>query len=195
MRRNWSKWEWAEMLLFAGPVTITCAFAGIAFALSFISMVIFPTRHDREYARRASCQSNLKQISLALRKYTQDNDQKMPVVIFANKSPRWVNNVLPYLSRDNSFQCPSQDNSNNTMSGELNSDYFFNARLSGWKTSKAAKFKNLILLAEGTSEKTPVFPHFDGANYAFADGHVKFLRPETISDSPAKKESPTFRVH
>ena len=197
MWRNWSKREKTEMLLFAGPATIICAVAGIGIILSVISMVLFPSGHgSRENARRASCQSNLKQIALSMHIYAQDNDEKLPVFALGKMDAQtiWTNTVLPYINHEPVFQCPSQDNPDQTISGQINADYFFNIRLSGLKISNAAKFKTVILVAEGSSEKSPVFPHFDGANYAFADGHVKWLKPEKISDSPTNKTGPTFRV-
>ncbi len=52
---------------------------GIAI-MSLLAAILFPVfGRVRENARRASCQSNLKQIGLAIHQYTQDYDERMPL--------------------------------------------------------------------------------------------------------------------
>ena len=47
--------------------------------ISILAAILFPVfSHVRENARRATCQSNLKQIGLAFDQYTQDNDEAYP---------------------------------------------------------------------------------------------------------------------
>ncbi len=47
--------------------------------IAILAAILFPVfQKVRENARRASCQSNLKQISLAVIQYQQDYDEKMP---------------------------------------------------------------------------------------------------------------------
>lgn len=47
--------------------------------VAILAALLFPVfQKVRENARRASCQSNLNQISLAFQQYTQDNDERMP---------------------------------------------------------------------------------------------------------------------
>lgn len=47
--------------------------------VAIIAAILFPVFSKvRENARRAACQSNMKQISLAFAQYTQDNDERMP---------------------------------------------------------------------------------------------------------------------
>src|SRR5687768_14713521 len=49
--------------------------------IAILAAILFPVfARARENARRASCQSNLKQIGLAIVQYTQDFDEKMPAV-------------------------------------------------------------------------------------------------------------------
>src|SRR4051812_17971231 len=48
--------------------------------IAIIAAILFPVfARARENARRASCQSNLKQIGLAIMQYTQDNDERLPI--------------------------------------------------------------------------------------------------------------------
>ncbi len=49
--------------------------------LAILAALLFPTfSRTRENARRASCQSNMKQLGLAFQQYTQDNDEMLPNV-------------------------------------------------------------------------------------------------------------------
>ena len=46
--------------------------------IAILAAILFPVfARARENARRASCQSNLKQIGLGIFQYTQDYDEKM----------------------------------------------------------------------------------------------------------------------
>src|SRR5690242_9514672 len=46
--------------------------------IAILAAILFPAfARARENARRASCQSNLKQIGLGLAQYTQDYDEKL----------------------------------------------------------------------------------------------------------------------
>jgi prepilin-type N-terminal cleavage/methylation domain-containing protein len=47
--------------------------------IAILAAILFPVfARARESARRASCQSNLKQIGLGVMRYTQDYDERMP---------------------------------------------------------------------------------------------------------------------
>lgn len=61
----------------------------------------------RESARRASCQSNEKQLALGLLQYAQDYDERLPCVTISNRenSP-WPRNIQPYVKSVQIFRCP-----------------------------------------------------------------------------------------
>src|SRR3954462_729560 len=47
--------------------------------IAILAAILFPAfARARENARRASCQSNLKQIGLGIMQYTQDYDERTP---------------------------------------------------------------------------------------------------------------------
>ena len=56
-------------------------------------------------ARRASCQSNLKQIGLGFEQYKNDYDQFYPGSVVNNIS--WSTLIDPYLKSEQIFVCPS----------------------------------------------------------------------------------------
>ena len=85
--------------------------------IAILAAILFPAfARARENARRASCQSNLKQIGLGLLQYSQDYDERM---IDAWRGPsngpsdpvnnyKWMDAVFPYIKSEQVFNCPSQ---------------------------------------------------------------------------------------
>ncbi len=80
--------------------------------IAILAAILFPVfARARENARRSSCQSNLKQIGLAVIQYNQDYDEKFPFVIDAGPGGTfqmtWARAVQPYIKSVQVFQCPS----------------------------------------------------------------------------------------
>ena len=157
-------------------------------------------------ARRSRCQSNLKQIGLGFLQYAQDAGEKFPPA-----TPAWGWAIQPYVKDWAIFHCPAV----NASSIEQTTDYFYNARLSRIKMEGIADFPFTIAAGEGLAEQAPNYSlpqlpapwvtdpnspasRHDGiANYLFADGHVKALRPGALAlQRPLKNQSaqsqPTF---
>jgi prepilin-type N-terminal cleavage/methylation domain-containing protein/prepilin-type processing-associated H-X9-DG protein len=73
--------------------------------IAILAAILFPVfARARENARRASCQSNMKQIGLAFMQYTQDFDEQLPVNDYPkpgnNNTPAaasWDVHIAPYL--------------------------------------------------------------------------------------------------
>jgi prepilin-type N-terminal cleavage/methylation domain-containing protein/prepilin-type processing-associated H-X9-DG protein len=173
--------------------------------IAILASILFPVfGRARENARRSSCQSNLKQIALGIKQYTQDYDERFPNIPGSAPadSPGWAYAIQPYMKSEQIFQCPSD--SGPTPPGDTLllraattgfSDFYINANLAdtnGVAVSEAALnyTANTVLNGEGTSgtannyaQQNPAAGqarHLEGANYAFADGHVKWYRPERV---------------
>ena len=78
--------------------------------IAILAALLYPTfAKVRDNARRASCQSNEKQIALALVQYTQDADERMPADHRGVPYPTgtgWGSEVYPYLKSTAVFKCP-----------------------------------------------------------------------------------------
>jgi prepilin-type N-terminal cleavage/methylation domain-containing protein/prepilin-type processing-associated H-X9-DG protein len=80
--------------------------------IAILAAILFPVfARARENARRASCQSNLKQIGLGIMQYSQDYDEKyvLAYVGGAGGFPSWRQTIQPYVKSTQLFACPSND--------------------------------------------------------------------------------------
>lgn len=167
----------------------------------------------RENARRASCQSNLKQVGLGLMQYTMDYDELMPSVSTPDKSLGkdgfgWAGVLQPYLRSTQVYQCPSerhpaQETADATKTGYT--DYWMNTRASRISLAKFDSPAQTLSFGDGdggsseatarynipalpyswrTNSASPARRHLQMANYCFADGHVKALAPSSVTMAP-----------
>jgi prepilin-type N-terminal cleavage/methylation domain-containing protein/prepilin-type processing-associated H-X9-DG protein len=241
--------------------------------IAILAAILFPVfARARENARRASCQSNLKQLALGVFQYTQDYDEKYPLVAVATTNPTatnpfgWADALQPYLKSTQLFQCPSEtgaptsnvDTTNfpNTIAPTYGqyTDYWFNGQLAGQSQAAVEAVALTIMNGDGSggtaanayttstvgtsryqydgcTNNAPSSPatttcaayaatrnyitglgtahgrHLDGGNFAFADGHVKWLKGNgsPIDRSTAVRDSawtsansgqvPTFSIN
>ena len=110
--------------------------------LAILAAILFPVfARARENARRSSCQSNLKQISLGVIQYTQDYDERYPSALsnLLNQGGPfgWADAIQPYTKSDQILQCPSETHrgslSPNPATGATQvgyTDYMYNGALS-----------------------------------------------------------------
>jgi prepilin-type N-terminal cleavage/methylation domain-containing protein/prepilin-type processing-associated H-X9-DG protein len=84
--------------------------------IAILAAILFPAfARARENARRASCQSNLKQIGLGIMQYAQDYDETYPMnsqgsTIQSTGSSSfafWMVNTHPYVKSTQVYACPS----------------------------------------------------------------------------------------
>ena len=83
--------------------------------IAILAAILFPVfARARENARRASCQSNLKQIGLGILQYTQDYDEKFPRSWADSPTRIAIGDSLfkqidPYLKSAQILRCPSDN--------------------------------------------------------------------------------------
>ena len=84
--------------------------------IAILAAILFPVfARARENARRASCQSNLKQIGLGIAQYTQDYDERGPQNAFGTYNGNatlstqyfWHDAIYPYIKSVQVYVCPS----------------------------------------------------------------------------------------
>lgn len=177
--------------------------------LLILAAIIFPVfNRNHNPGRRASCQSNLKQIGLGFLQYTQDYDERFPPAR-ASSSSGWADLLQPYVKSQQLFQCEKAPNgSANTFT----TDYFYNRRLARLTMDKLFSPAVTLMSGDGadnaptwnswtnlpadalTNTDSPSQRHLGFANYGFADGHVKALKPDRISTLSPASSSATFAV-
>jgi prepilin-type N-terminal cleavage/methylation domain-containing protein/prepilin-type processing-associated H-X9-DG protein len=195
--------------------------------IAILAAILFPVfARARENARRASCQSGMKQIALGIFQYTQDYDERFPTSPFDQTSYNaggtygWADKILPYTKSVQLYQCPSDRSPTanpDGTGGSSYSDYWGNENLipkysAGVNVAALTNSSNTVLNYESTGyeggpagcyhgegyggsagvvgqKPTTCFSadyplassrHLEGSNYSFADGHVKWLKPEKL---------------
>lgn len=203
--------------------------------IAILAAILFPVfARARENARRASCQSNLKQIGLAHIQYTQDYDEKFAPYyngLAATVDGGWFTLVEPYMKSTQILQCPSETIAPSNTNSH---DYVYNGRLGSVDLSfgdfvgasvatltftsntivhaDCRQFNNYAQIVTGQVEgaagvSRPYLGadasswclnangsqrHLEGANYAFADGHVKWLRQTAVVDAAPSGSNATW---
>lgn len=209
--------------------------------IAILAAILFPVfARARENARRASCQSNMKQLGLAFKQYVQDYDETYPLAGYYNPPSQngnwfyWMQSIYPYAKSKQIFVCPSDgsgvkfdpssyswtDTSIFTPNVDKGIDYFCNNAMCGFpSTAKPTKESQIDsqadvfllweihpgypisggyqgvnfydaqvnggLQSDGTGGyyRVPGGRHFDGDNYLFVDGHVKWLKQTNVPTS------------
>jgi prepilin-type N-terminal cleavage/methylation domain-containing protein/prepilin-type processing-associated H-X9-DG protein len=86
--------------------------------IAILAAILFPVfSQAREKAKQSTCQSNLKQIGLAIRMYAEDYDDFMPFTMNAKGDTMWPDYVGPYVQKKSVskvFICPTGQPANYT---------------------------------------------------------------------------------
>jgi prepilin-type N-terminal cleavage/methylation domain-containing protein/prepilin-type processing-associated H-X9-DG protein len=98
--------------------------------IAILASILFPVfARARENARRASCQSNLKQIGLGAMQYSQDYDEKIvPAAVYTTTTVAWPALLQPYVKSTQLFDCPSNSKTNQMTGGGVVNDYVANGQ-------------------------------------------------------------------
>jgi prepilin-type N-terminal cleavage/methylation domain-containing protein/prepilin-type processing-associated H-X9-DG protein len=171
--------------------------------IAILAAILFPVfARAREKARQASCQSNLKQISLAMLMYAQDYDERFPGSLIAHmpggpqQYPQdacciermgWVLLCEPYIKNQQVILCPSGPD-DWPVRPILNKAVHYKfkhaccASGTGWKIAQINWPAQTIMFNEyrdwhktkNCGCRNPADPG-TGFNVAFFDGHVKYV--------------------
>lgn len=159
---------------------------------------------------RQSCYGNLHEIALAWQQYATDYNNVAPTLAINGQFYGWSDALTVYGSDPTRFHCPSNrvlPATNPIARGYC--DYWMNSRIAGRNLKTVAFPSRTIISGDGESgdarysvshlprtwrndETSPAFRHQKGAVYAFADGHVRWLKPEQVTVNPPAAGAPTF---
>lgn len=177
---------------------------------SILAAILLPTfMQAMEKARQVVCASNLRQLAMAISMYAEDYGGLLPYVGYLDTASQWQGNgwlwaelIQPYVMNEGVFSCPTTRGAvsygmNGLVSGAgsdsvewpsqtvLLSDYQPLQQWAPWDPGQPAY--QIALDVERQDPADPGSPlkdcftrHQGGAVYAFLDGHVKRLRPNSL---------------
>ena len=173
--------------------------------IAILAAILFPVfARAREKARQTGCLNNVKQLALGMQMYVNDNDGGLPSYRMGGGSlsgVKWQHMLEPYLKNAQIQLCPSGDKTYGSGSVTL-SHYGWNYNyLSGHYSATSSRAKIIdevtapaetICIGEKVAgglggvlyspSQTTLWPgynapdvHSGGSNFAFCDGHAKWL--------------------
>jgi prepilin-type N-terminal cleavage/methylation domain-containing protein/prepilin-type processing-associated H-X9-DG protein len=110
--------------------------------IALLMAILMPAlQRAKEQARAVSCQSNLKQIGIAMQGYAADNDDFIPRVL-DHPTAKWILVFIPYLGNDYAkiqdyrkvkvYQCPSFPREGVGDNGYSNTDQTVDYVVNAW---------------------------------------------------------------
>ena len=129
-----------------------------------------PAMSPQEKARASACQSNLKQLSLAMLMYASDWDGMAPA------AQEWPEALYPYVSNQQLYICPSDAQPHRSANQGWDVSYTMNDTLSRLRVRERARTARGIMLFDGSvlggGADAAEFRHAGGLNTSYLDGHV-----------------------
>jgi prepilin-type processing-associated H-X9-DG protein len=170
-----------------------------------------PFERAREAARRASCRSNLKQLSVGILMYTQDYDEKYPIMASARVSAStppyrgaygWADAIWPYVRASVTYQCPTEVNGPNVNAVKPGFvDYYYNANLNQPLRSRTGQRTRRVAVPPltGVDETSLTAPAHTVLLGEGMNGDARYHRTSTESDPHANSGKPNAsapnRIH
>ena len=173
--------------------------------IAILAAILFPVfAKAREKARTSSCQSNEKQMGVAITQYAQDYDEKLPGRYNGAEAYSWRYVIQPYLKSTQVLVCPS--NTTNTYDCYDNTNPLVPTPRRSYAANGHGSFQTpmranngaalaaldqpaqLVLVCESTQPYSEMPLDWGGAgvmifaghngmsNFLFADGHVKAMK-------------------
>ena len=163
-------------LAIAGIAVSSCV---ILILPAMLAAILFPVfARAREAARTSACQSNLKQLALAVQMYSSDYDSTLP------SANQWCDVLHHHVMNPSAYQCPSLPSER--------CGYAYNEEIGGRSKAFYDSPADVVVLFDATggwnlaggwslADKR----HADRLNVAYLDGGVKRL--ESLEMPPAGK--------
>ena len=176
--------------------------------IAILAAILFPVfARARENARKATCQSNLKQIGLAFRQYSQDYDERMVHSWGCPATwPTWGSTPVPYefdflqpyMKNTQVLICPSDSGrpyNACTPTGDppYNMSYAYDVWLNRTPDAIVVSPSSTIVAVDGTNNYyyrrndgtgwAAPLRHMDGWNVLYFDAHVKWRREQATDSS------------
>ena len=153
--------------------------------IAILAAILFPVfQKVRENARRASCQSNEKQIGLAFIQYSQDADEQYPAgVTPLGYGVGWGGQIYPYIKSAGVYKCP--DDSTASRAGNRGTtlypvSYFYNGGVPYYTRGALSQMNSpasTILLSEAVGNVGDILDQDEG--YAAPTSNTTFTASAT----------------
>jgi prepilin-type N-terminal cleavage/methylation domain-containing protein/prepilin-type processing-associated H-X9-DG protein len=179
--------------------------------IAILAAILFPVfARARENARRTSCQNNMKQIALGAKQYIGDYDETYPATGTASSTTDtsgWSVVLQPYIKSIQVLQCPSEPTAPGgaTAYNGAYTDYAYNSNVAGQNESSFSFVSNTVLAQDGNSgasnqnansevlNTAALARHLEGNDFAFVDGHVKWLKPGKVVTTAVDGTNASFQ--
>ena len=144
--------------------------------LAVAAGLLLPALARSKYQKQNSdCVSNVKQVSLAIRLYADENEGKCPQAV------NWCDAITPNLAGKHVFQCPQRTGGQGAFA--------FNAKLAGKTLSAIPPDTVMIFEASsgwnftgGADDVIQRPPHGRNFVFGFADGSVREINKEELKE-------------
>ena len=174
--------------------------------IAILAAILFPVfAKAREKARQSSCNSNLRQLGTGLIMYAQDYDECTPIGFSGLGwwTGTWKERLYPYVKNYQLYDCPSRRlGVPPTGYGNYGINAYLGEAVAFVALGNVTKPAETIALGENDDGDWVIEPrgdmgvtapwaqtgwvkdqHNEGANFAFLDGHAKWMKLSAVHDA------------